>query len=188
MLLWILSGTAADFFTNGDVTEISQAVSKEIRGCLHAHTYPYICMLVYRILGKTFPRENAAVQALFWSVMEKNPVSHTAHSKVTCIFMPTTPIKVWNLPSHFTAGVFFWHLLPVPVKMEHFLSLARQWFAVGVNLCQKKKKEKKEKQILEKMRCNSSCLRKGSTMHSVMAAWKLWQLHRALQPHFMHSW
>lgn len=59
MLLWILSGTAADFFTNGDVTEISQAVDKEIRGGWH--TYTYICMLVYKILGKTFPRENTAV-------------------------------------------------------------------------------------------------------------------------------
>lgn len=59
MLLWILSGTAADFFTYGDVTAISQAVDKEIRR--RSHTYMYICMLVYKILGKIFPRENAAV-------------------------------------------------------------------------------------------------------------------------------
>lgn len=51
------------------------------------------------------------------------------------------------MPSHFT-GVFFLHLLPVPVKTEHFLSLARQWFAVEIYLCQRQ--TKKEKEILEK--------------------------------------
>jgi len=58
-------------------------------------------------------------------------------------------IEIWNLCLVTSVQGFFWHLLPVPVKMEHFLSSAKQWFALGINLCQKKKK--KEKQVLEQL-------------------------------------
>lgn len=120
-MLWILSGTAADFFTDDDVTKTCQAVDKEIRG--GSHTYTFVCSSV------KLPAKH------FLGKMQHLPLCWLHPSKSGICAQPL----YW---------VFFSHLLPVPVKTEHFPSLARQWFAVEISLCQRQ--TKKEKEILEK--------------------------------------
>lgn len=154
-----------------------------MRGGSHTHTY--ICMLEYKSIGKIFPRENTADKALLWPVMEKLNISHTAHTgklhlSPCWLHLLKSGICAW--PLHCRGSL--WHLLPVPVKMDHFPSLAKLWFAVGINLCQER--TQKGETDIRKMRCNWCCLRKGSCagckgcLEGVAAK-------SSSQAHFVHS-
>lgn len=154
-----------------------------MRGGSHTHTY--ICMLEYKIIGKIFPWENTADKALPWPVMEKFKISHTVYTgklHLSPCWQHLLKFGICAWPVHCKGSL--WHLLPVPVKMDHFLSLAKLWFAVGISLCQER--TKKGETDIRKMRCNSSCLRKGSSarckgcLEGVAAK-------TSSQAHFVHS-
>lgn len=61
--------------------------------------------------------------------------------------------------------------------MDHFLSSAKLWFAVGINSCQEK--TKKEKQILEKWDVTPLAWERAALL-SARAVWKVWQPKAAL--------
>lgn len=148
-----------------------------MRGGSHTHTH--ICMLEYKIIGKISPRENTADRALLWPVMEKLNISHsedTGKLHLSSCWIHQWKFGICAQSLHCKGSL--WHLLPVPVKMDHFPSWAKLWFAVGINLCQER--AKKGETDIRKMRCNSSCLRKGSSARS-RAVWKVWQPKPALR-------
>lgn len=88
---------------------------KEMRGGSPTHTY--ICMLEYKIIGKTSPRENTADKTLLWPVMEKLNISHTIHTgklHLSPCWLHLLKSGICAQPLHCKGSL--WHLLPVPVK------------------------------------------------------------------------
>lgn len=111
--------------------------------------------------------------------MEKLNICHTAHAgklHLSPCWLHLLKFGICAQPLHCKGSL--WHLLPVPVKMDCFLSLAKLWFAVGINLCQEKKQ--KEKQILEKWDVTPLACVKAALL-GARAVWKVWQPKPALK-------
>lgn len=138
-------------------------------------------MLEYKIVGKIFPRENTADKALLWPVMEKLNISHSAQAGKLRL-SPLLKFGICAWPLHCKGSL--WHLLPVPVKNGPLPLFSKAVVCCGYKLMPGK--NKKGETDIRKMRCNSSCLRKGSSaqckgcLEGVAAK-------SSSHAHFMHS-
>lgn len=123
---------------------------------------------MYKTISKTFPRENAAGKVLFWPVMGKKYISHAAHTGKLHLLLCWLHLSKSEICAQPLYWGFFFAFVTCSCKNGALPLFSKTVVCCGdIFMPETNKKGERD---FRKVRCNSCCLRKGSTTHRAINA------------------